>query len=521
VYEVAYTGFSAEVSPGALTSLRANPKVKSIEYDAVVTISDTETPTPSWGLDRVDQRQLPLDNGYSYETTGSGVTVYVVDTGVNLAHTDLAGRVTSGHSAIGGSANDCNGHGTHVAGTIGGTIYGIAKDVIIVPVRVLDCDGSGWLSDVAAGIDWAVANHTSGPAVLNMSLGGGDSSSVDSAVQRATDDNITVVVAAGNSRTDACRYSPARAPSAITVGATTSSDTRASYSNYGKCLDIFAPGSSITSAWIGSSTASRTISGTSMASPHVAGAAARYLETNAAATPAQVDAALEAAATAGVVGSEGKNSPDLLLYADPGSTPPVVVDPVAPGAPASVSAAAGDASATVSWSTPSDGGSAITGYVLTTFTSDNAQVGSPQSLGVTNQAQVGGLTNGVSYYFTVAAVNDVGTGAAGTSNTVTPEEPASFTVPDAPRNVVAVAARKGADISWDPPLSDGGSPITGYQIDVFENGRYKRSVTVGAVEAVTINGLKRGKGHVFVVSAINAAGTGTGTESNQVVPTRA
>ena len=253
---------------------------------------------------------------------------YIIDTGIRSTHSDFGGRATSGYDAIdGGSADDCNGHGTHVAGTVGGTTYGVAKGVSLVAVRVLDCGGSGTTSGVIAGVNWVTSNHGAGqPAVANMSLGGGASSALDTAVSNSIADGVTYALAAGNSNANACNSSPARTPNAITVGATTSSDARASFSNYGTCVDIFAPGSSITSAWYTSNTATNTISGTSMASPHVAGAAAVYLEANPSATPAQVASALIAAATTGKVTSPGTGSPNRLLYIAPpgggGTNPP-------------------------------------------------------------------------------------------------------------------------------------------------------------------------------------------------------
>jgi len=280
---------------------------------------DTTQSNATWGLDRLDQRDLPLNATYSYDKTGSGVTAYIIDTGIRLSHNDFGGRATSGYDAIdGGSADDCNGHGTHVSGTVGGTTYGVAKGVRLVAVRVLDCGGSGSNSGVIAGVNWVTSNHAAGqPAVANMSLGGGVSTALDQAVSNSIADGVTYALAAGNSNANACNSSPARTPNAITVGATTSSDARASYSNYGTCLDVFAPGSNITSAWSTSNTATNTISGTSMASPHVAGAAAVYLEGNPGATPAQVASALSGAATTGKVTSPGSGSPNRLLYSAP------------------------------------------------------------------------------------------------------------------------------------------------------------------------------------------------------------
>jgi len=332
-YENVFKGFAVTLPAQALNGLRRNPLIAAIEQDAVVTLDATQSGA-TWGLDRIDARSLPLDGVYSYGPTGAGVDAYIIDTGILSGHIDFGGRVQSGYDAvtIGGNAEDCDGHGTHVAGTVGGTEWGVAKEVNLIPVRVLDCNGSGSFSGVIAGMDW-VAGQASGPSVANMSLGGGASSSVDAAVSRMVDAGVTVVVAAGNSNADACNSSPARAAAAITVGATTSSDARASYSNFGSCLDIFAPGSGITSAWYTSATSTNTISGTSMASPHVAGAAALWLEENSSWTPAEVVNALTNAATEGAVtnadgsvtSGRGRNrttttipSANLLLYVDPG-----------------------------------------------------------------------------------------------------------------------------------------------------------------------------------------------------------
>lgn len=324
-YGSALTGFAAKLPAKALNGLRNNPNVKFIEPDSQVRATGTETPA-TWGLDRVDQRSLPLNNSYDYSQSGLGVTAYIIDTGINTAHREFSGRASSGYSAIsdGRGSNDCNGHGTHVAGTVGGETYGVAQDVDLVAVRVLDCQGSGSNSGVIAGVDWVTANHSAGaPAVANMSLGGGVSSALDTAVANSIADGVTYALAAGNdSGRDACQGSPGRVATGLTIGSSTNTDARSSFSNIGSCVDLFAPGSSITSAWYTSTTATNTISGTSMATPHVAGAAALHLEANPSASPASVSTALISNSTTGALTDVGTNSPNRLLYTGAGGTSP-------------------------------------------------------------------------------------------------------------------------------------------------------------------------------------------------------
>jgi serine protease len=311
VYESALKGFAVRMPAARAKLLAGDPNVAYVEEDGEVHAIATQS-NATWGLDRIDQRSLPLGGTYTYDQTGSGVRAYIVDTGIRLGHTDFGGRAVFGFDAFGGNGNDGNGHGTHVAGTVGGTVYGVAKNVTLVAVRVLDNNGSGTNSGVIAGVDWVTANHVK-PAVANMSLGGGASSALDTAVNNSINAGVTYVLASGNENADACNSSPARVAAAITVNSSTSSDARSSFSNWGSCTDIFAPGSSITSAWYTSNTATNTISGTSMASPHVAGAAALYLQSNPGATPATVWGAIRDSSTANAI-SGVNGSPNLLLY---------------------------------------------------------------------------------------------------------------------------------------------------------------------------------------------------------------
>jgi subtilisin family serine protease len=301
VYEAALNGFAATLNAGQLTALQHNPHVDYVEQDAEVAINATP-----WGLDRIDQRYLPLDGRYTSNTLASNVTAYVIDTGINASHAEFGGRARNVYDAFGGTGTDCNGHGTHVAGTVGSATYGVAKGVQLRGVRVLDCNGSGSWSGVIAGIDWVRMNAVK-PAVANLSLGGGANSSVDTAATNLANSGVTLAVAAGNSNANACNYSPARASAVLTIAASDSADNRASFSNYGSCVELYAPGVNILSV-------GGTMSGTSMAAPHVAGCAAKYKGTYGDASTATVNSWIINNATVGVIKGNPTGTPNRLLY---------------------------------------------------------------------------------------------------------------------------------------------------------------------------------------------------------------
>ncbi|HEV2827499.1 MAG TPA: S8 family peptidase [Pyrinomonadaceae bacterium] len=315
VYQHALNGFAVEMTEADAEALSQDFRVAFVEEDGPVKANTTQN-NPPWGLDRIDQRDLPLNAQYTYTPTGAGVHVYIIDTGIRRTHTQFGGRAVIGFDSIGDgqNTNDCNGHGTHVSGTVGGSTYGVAKGVTLHAVRVLDCAGNGTDATVIAGVDW-VTGHRVLPAVANMSLGGGASSALDTSVQNSINAGVTYAVAAGNDYgANACNGSPSRVTAALTVGSSTSTDAKSDFSNIGTCLDLFAPGSSILSSWNTSDTATNTISGTSMATPHVAGVAALYLQNNSTASPATVANAIITTSTTNHLTGIGTGSPNRLLY---------------------------------------------------------------------------------------------------------------------------------------------------------------------------------------------------------------
>jgi subtilisin family serine protease len=550
VFEHVFPGAVLHVPPAAVHALEQNPNVIAIEPDREVTIGQvlaTSTQSdPPWGLDRIDQRDLPLSATYSWPRDGTGVTVYVVDTGIRSTHDDFGGRVLPGFTSFndGWGTEDCRGHGTHVAGTVGGATYGVAKGVTLRPVRVLDCNGSGTSSTVISGLDWIIGHHQPGqPAVANLSLGGTASSLIDVAVQAVVDDGVTVVAAAGNWDDDACWYSPARAPAAITVAATGSNDARAWFSNYGACVDLFAPGVGILSAVHTSDSATASYNGTSMAAPHVAGVAALHLQADASLTPAQVAAAIDGDVTTGVVSST-TGSPDKLLYSPPTGTAEPQPDPPAPPAPQPPVNDDFGTAATLSLAGPNP--------VLASNTDATKEPGEPLHAGNAGGASVwwnvtvpssGTLTlttegsdfdtllavytgTSVSSLTPIAANDDHGfhlwsrvefQAAAGTTYRIAVDGWAGatgsvalghaftpFTVPAAPTGVTAVAGNAQATVAWTAPSDSGGSPILGYVATADPGGA--SCATTAPATTCTITGLANGVAHTVRVRAINTAG---------------
>jgi subtilisin family serine protease len=508
-FKHAIKGFTGRLTTAAIEEFRRNPNVKYIEQNQIVQLVATQG-SATWGLDRIDQANLPLSTTYTYNTNGSTVTAYIFDTGVRADHNEFGGRVTGGFSAIveEPTPEDGNGHGTHVAGTVGGTNYGVAKGVNIIPVKVLSATGSGTNAGVIAGLDWAVAQHAAGqPAVGNMSLGGGASTALDDAVRRCVTDGIVMVVAAGNSNVDARNSSPARVTQAITVGATTSTDARASFSNFGAVVDIFAPGNAITSAWHTSNTTLNTISGTSMASPHVAGAAALYLEYAQGSTPAQVETALKQFSAVGRISGVPTGTANNLLQINFGTVPSLP----APGIPVLSSPANAATNVSISPTLSWTAATAATTYNLEVSTSSTFATTLVNLSGLTTTSRaLSGLANSTTYYWRVSATNSIGTSAWSVQRSFTTAAP--LAVPAAP--TLRSPAANATNVSRTPSLSwNAATRATTYDVQVSTDANFSvitfgrtgltaRNVTVSPqLGATTV--------YYWRVRGVNTTGPGT------------
>jgi subtilisin family serine protease len=501
-----FDGFIVKLADFEASALKANKNVVEVIPDQTVSLLDTDSNPPSWGLDRLDQAALPLDNSFTYPgQSGSGVRVYIVDTGVQADNPDFAGRILPGFDVIGTNSQntDCHGHGTHVAGTAAGTRYGIAKQASIVPVRVLNCNGSGSFSGIITALDWIKANNPAGtPAVVNMSIGGGAYGPVDAAVNSLVSAGIVAAVAAGNYNTDACTSSPAAAASAITVGASDQTDARAYFSNYGSCVDIFAPGMSIVSDNASAPGSSTTMSGTSMATPHVTGAAALVLGQHPTWTPDQVLKALQDNADKGVVTNSLSTNDGLLniSFLNSSTTPAPVVG--VPDAPTAVAVSAiTQTSATVGWVSPAmDGGAAITGYQVDYRSSAATAWTSTTVTGTT--ATLTGLTATTVYQVQVSAINSVGASV--------PSPIVSFTtignLPSAPTNAVVTQDHGNyVRLGWTAPTSNGGNAITSYTIQQLKAGVWT-TVYTATTNSGLVSGLTPLTAYSFKIWANNVAG---------------
>lgn len=506
-FKHAIKGFTGRLTTTAIEEFRRNPKVKYIEQNQVIKLVATQSGA-TWGIDRIDQANLPLSTSYTYNTNGSTVDAYIFDTGVRSDHVEFGGRVVGGFSSIAAepTPEDVNGHGTHVAGTVGGSTYGVAKGVTIIPVKVLDATGSGTNAGVIAGLDWAAANHTTRPAVGNMSLGGGISTALDDAVRRCITDGIVMSVAAGNSNLDASTASPARVQQAITVGSTTNTDAKSSFSNYGTLVDIHAPGSSITSAYFTSSTATAVLSGTSMATPHVTGAAALYLEYAPNSTPSQVEAALKQFSAVGRITGLPAGTVNNLLQINYGTVPSLPA-PAVPSLSSPANAATNVSIApTLSWLAAT----AATSYNLEYSTSSTFASNVTTITGITTTSRaISGLANSTTYYWRVSSTNSTGTSAPSAVRSFTTAAP--LAIPVAP--TLSAPANAATNVSRTPTMSwNAVTGATTYEIQISTVNTFA-TVTFGRT-GLTARSIRVSPqlgsltAYFWRVRAVNAAGTG-------------
>jgi subtilisin family serine protease len=502
-YKHAIKGFAGRLPAAVVDALRADPRVAYIEQDQVAHVVTTQ-PGATWGLDRIDQRARPLSTTYSYDETGAGVDAYIIDTGIRFTHSEFGGRAVTGYDAItaGGTAADGNGHGTHVSGTIGGATYGVAKGVHLIAVRVLDNSGSGAYSQVIAGVDWVTGDHTTHPAVANMSLGGPVSTALDDAVRRSIADGVTYSVSAGNSSANASTQSPADVAEAITVGATDINDGFASFSNYGPGVDLSGPGVNITSSWLTSDNATNTISGTSMSSPHVTGVAALYLQANPTATPAQVSAALVQNATSGAITGIPSGTPNRLLFSTFAPPPP------APAAPTLATPADNATGVTVPVTLSWNAASGASSYRVQVSTSSSfATLAADQSVAGTSTS-VSGLAGSTPYYWRVSATNAGGTsGWSGvqsfTTATAPPAAPQAPTLQSPGNRATGVVVP--ATLGWNAAAR-----AASYRVQVSRSSTFGTLVyNVGGITGLStsVSGLAAGTRYYWRVNAGNAGGT--------------
>ncbi len=508
--EGAIDAFTAPLDAETVVALRHSEDVVRVQRDHVYEVTDVQD-NPPWGLDRIDQRALPLDTKYSHQYSGAGVDAYVVDSGIRMTHSEFTDRIGQGafvNFGDGTGITDCNGHGTHVAGTVGGTTWGVAKAVSIRPVKVVSCDRTTTDGLIVLGLNWVIEDHQRGqPAVLNISLGGPVSTVLDDAVKKVVADGITVVVAAGNDSTiSSCDQSPARIPEVITVAASTDADARTDFSSFGSCIDLFAPGVAVRSAAHDSDAGSVLKTGTSMAAPHAAGAAALVLEEHPTYTPAQVWAAIDADTTKGAISGEREGEPDKLLHVTHFAT--------APSTPTGLTAAAapapgvGSGEVGLSWTAPeNDGGEPVTDYLIESSTDGITWTTVNDGSSSATTSTVGGLTNFTSYHYRVAAVNSRGTGERSDPVTATPAGPPSL--PGELTATVAPAAGLGSGqvkLDWAPSLAPEG--VTDYVIEWTADGETWTTVDDGVSTATTttIDALTNGTSYGFRVAAVNALG---------------
>jgi subtilisin family serine protease len=507
VFKNALKAFTIRLSSKDLQKVRKDPNVKYVEQDQVMKITATQFTAP-WGLDRIDQVGIPLSGSYTYETTGSSVDAYIFDTGIRADHNEFIGRIRPGYNAISSTAvpNDDNGHGTHVSGILGGTRYGVAKGINIIPVKVLDAFGTGTISQIIAGIDWAIVNHTTRPSVGNVSISGPVSVSLDEAIRRAIKDGIVMCVAAGNNSVDVSTTSPGRIEEAIVVGSVTNTDQWSSFSNFGTIIDILAPGTSITSAWHTGINDINVVSGTSMATPHVAGAAALYLEKFPGTTPSNVQNGLKSSSVGDRILLVPAGTSNALLNINFLPPPPPI--PLAPSLISPGNASTDHpANLTLSWSASAN----ATTYGLQVSTNSNFSTLLFNDIGITSPSKLlSGLAQGTTYYWRTNATNVSGTSQWSVVNSFTTVAAPVVVIPSAPLlnspSNMATSQVTAPTLVWSAV-----SGVTSYGLQVSSNVNFSTTVInqTGLTSlSSAVSGLTAGATYYWRVNASNSLGTG-------------